>query len=58
VSFPTIDPLLWRPVGASMWRQHELYDGTYDVGDLLEVLEYLHVKEENERRARKAAEKE
>lgn len=37
---------------AGFWRQHELYDGTYDIGDLLDVLEMLDVKEENERRYR------
>jgi hypothetical protein len=50
MAFPTLNPLLWRPVGANLWRQHELYDGTYDMGDLADVLEYLDVKEENERR--------
>lgn len=49
-SFPTLNPLLWRPIGAGLWRQHEIFDGTYDVGDLLEILEYLDVKEENMRR--------
>jgi hypothetical protein len=44
--------LLWRPVAAGLWRQYELYDGTYDIGDLLDALEYLDVKEENERRHR------
>lgn len=50
--FPTLNPLLWRPVAAGLWRQHEAFDGTYDVGDLLDVLEFLDVKEENERRWR------
>jgi hypothetical protein len=27
-----------------------MFDGTYDIGDLLDVLEYLDVKEENTRR--------
>jgi hypothetical protein len=40
-----------------LWRHHETFDGTYDVGDLLEVLEFLDVKEENERRQRLAAER-
>ena len=35
-----------------MWRQHEIFDGTYDIGDLLDVLEFLDVKEENDRRYR------
>ena len=50
--FPTIDALVWAPVAASLWRQHEISDGTYDVQDLLDVLEFLDVKTENERRYR------
>jgi hypothetical protein len=50
MEFPSIDPLLWRPVGAGMWKQHELWDGTYDVQDLCDAIEYLEVKEENQRR--------
>ena len=49
-AFPTLDPLLWRPVAAGLWRQCETFDGTYDVQDLCDVLEFLAVKEENERR--------
>jgi len=41
---------VWRPVAAGLWRQHEMWDGTYDVGDLADVLEYLDVKDENQRR--------
>ena len=52
VAFPTLNPLAWRPVAAGLWRQHELYDGTYDVGDLLDALEFLEVRSENERRYR------
>jgi hypothetical protein len=47
-----LNPLAWRPVAAGLWRQHELFDGTYDIGDLLDVLEFLEVKTENERRYR------
>ena len=56
--YKTLNPLLWQPVAAGLWKQHELFDGTYDVGDLLDVLEYLDTKAENTRRARQAAEKE
>jgi hypothetical protein len=48
--FPTLDALCWTPVAAGLWRQHELSDGTYDVQDLIEVLEFLEIKEENARR--------
>lgn len=37
-----------------MWRQHELWDGTYSFNDLLDAHEMLNVKYENERRANKA----
>lgn len=57
-SYKTLNPFLWQPVAAGLWKQHELFDGTYDVGDLLDVLEYLDTKAENTRRARQAAEKE
>lgn len=57
-SFPTLNALLWRPIAAGLWRQHETFDGTYDIGDLLDVLEFLDVKEENERRHRASTEKE
>ena len=40
-----------------MWRQHELWDGTYTFSDLLDAHELLNVRYENERRARKASEK-
>lgn len=39
-----------------MWEQHELWDGTYDLDDLLDAHEILAVRQENELRARKASE--
>jgi hypothetical protein len=47
-----LNPLLWRPVAAGLWRHHEIHDGTYDVVDLYEALEFLETKEENEKRFR------
>jgi hypothetical protein len=35
---------------AGYWRQHEVYDGTYDCADLVEVITVLEVKDENARR--------
>lgn len=35
---------------SGVWRQHEVWDGTYDFGDLLDVHEMLDVVEENKRR--------
>ena len=45
-----IEAFCWRPVLAGLWRQHELYDGTYDLSDLVEVNAVLDIKAENERR--------
>ena len=50
MAFPTINPLLWRPVAAGLWSHRELRDGVFDMGDLTDALEYLDVKAENERR--------
>ena len=38
------------PVMAGFWRQHELWDGTYNIDDLLDIQELILVKNENERR--------
>ena len=35
---------------AGYWRQHELWDGTYTIDDLLDIHEMIIVKAENERR--------
>lgn len=42
---------MFSPVIAGMWKQHELWDGTYTFDDLLDAREILEVKYENERRA-------
>ena len=39
-----------RPVMAGLWRQHETFDGTYNLDDLLDVHEMLDIQEENRRR--------
>lgn len=36
-----------------MWRQHEIWDGTYTLGDLLDAHEIMSVKAENQRRFEK-----
>lgn len=41
-----------------MWQQHEVWDGTYNIDDLLDAHEILMVRRENEDRAYDAAEKE
>ena len=38
-----------------MWKQHELWDGTYTLDDLLDAAELILVRRENERRAADAA---
>ena len=41
-----------------MWRQHEVWDGTYTLGDLLDAHEMMAVRTENEHRAHVQAEME
>ena len=43
------------PVAAGMWRQHELWDGTYILDDLLDIVELIRARMENENRAAEAA---
>ena len=38
-----------------MWKQHELWDGTYTLDDLLDITELLRVRSENEHRAREVS---
>ena len=52
---PNVDEVAFLPVSAGMWRQHELWDGTYTLDDLLDAVEMIRVKRENERRAAEAA---
>lgn len=47
---PNVDPFLFLPVAAGLWRQHELWDGTYTLDDLLDAVEWIRVKRENEYR--------
>lgn len=44
------DAFLFAPVEAGLWRQHELWDGTYALSDLLDAHEMLLIRFENERR--------
>ena len=45
-----VDEVLFIPVAAGLWQQHELWDGTYTLNDLLDILEVLQVRQENEHR--------
>jgi hypothetical protein len=38
-----------------MWRQHEVWDGTYNLDDLLDAHEMILVRYENEKRAHESA---
>lgn len=42
------------PVACGMWKQHELWDGTYTLDDLLDIVELIQVRNENEIRASEA----
>ena len=48
---------LYVPVAAGMWRQHELWDGTYNLDDLWDAIELLQVQKENERRSMESIKK-
>lgn len=48
------DEFLFLPVAEGFWRQHELWDGTYTVRDLLDIHELIAVRSENAARARNA----
>ncbi len=52
VTPPNLDEFLFLPVAAGLWRQHELWDGTYTLDDLLDAVELISVMRENEARAR------
>jgi len=40
-----------------MWKQHEVWDGTYNLDDLLDAHEILAVKAENSKRAEEYSER-
>ena len=46
-----MDEFLFLPVAAGMWKQHELWDGTYTLDDLLDIVELIRVRRMNEARA-------
>ena len=49
-----VDEFAFLPVAAGMWRQHELWDGTYTLDDLLDAVEVIRVRREKEQRALEA----
>ena len=50
-SAANIDEFLFWPVAERLWQQHELWDGTYTLDDLLDITEMLRVRNENQARA-------
>ena len=52
---PNLDEFLFLPVSAGLWKQHELWDGTYTLDDLLDAAELISVKREKNIRAAEAA---
>jgi len=46
----------YAPVMNGAWQQHQVWDGTYTFGDLLDWHEMFTVKNENERRVREWSE--
>ena len=49
---PNLDEFLFLPVSAGLWRQHELWDGTYTLDDLLDAAELILVKRAREQKLR------
>ena len=47
---PNIDAFAFDPVQLGFWKQHELWDGTYTIDDLLDIHEVIDLKNENEYR--------
>jgi len=45
---PNLDEFLFLPVAAGMWQQHELWDGTYMIDDLLDAVELIMVRRARE----------
>lgn len=59
MEYPNLDAaaaFAFEPVVAGMWRQHEVWDGTYTLDDLLDAHELMAVKAINQGRATQAAE--
>jgi hypothetical protein len=55
--YENIDPFLFAPVSAGFWKQHELWDGTYNLDDLLDIHEMMAVQNENKARSYEAMER-
>jgi hypothetical protein len=49
---------LFAPVIAGKWKQHELWDNTYTLDDLLDIHEVMQITNENTKRSIEASQKE
>ena len=54
---PNVNEITYAPVMAGMWKQHEVWDGTYTLDDLMDAHEMILVKSENEKRSYNAAQR-
>lgn len=48
--YENINARVYLPVIAGVWKQHEMWDGTYTFDDWLDAVEMITVKAENEAR--------
>ena len=46
-----MDEFAFLPVMAGYWKQHEMWDGTYTIDDLLDIGEVISVRRAREVRA-------
>ena len=51
LSMPNVDEFAFLPVMAGYWKQHEMWDGTYTIDDLLDIVEVISVRRVREVRA-------
>ena len=45
---PNVDEFAFLPVMAGYWKQHEMWDGTYTIDDLLDIVEVIAVRKARE----------
>ena len=41
IEMPNVDEFAFLPVIYGFWRQHEVWDGTYTIDDLLDIVEVI-----------------
>lgn len=50
VSCVNIEEYAFVPIARGFWKQQELWDGTYTLGDFMDIMELIAVMDENQRR--------